>query len=169
MGGGLRKRPRRAIASRTGGPASWSEDDHRFRKAESRTDHVSRSGLKPSTAYIPIAIRTLAKAPGRTTVLLPSVPVPVMGIRVMRVRMDERRVAVPMRMRLRGGLVAVPMVLVVLMPMLVLHGFMGMFVVMSFGHMQIDAQRHQRSCNQQLSRDRLSQHENRESSAEEWG
>ncbi len=71
--------------------------------------------------------------------MLPSMSVPVMRIRVMRVRMDERRVAVPMRMRLRGGLVTVPMVLVVLMPMLVLHGFMGMFVVMSFGHMQIDA------------------------------
>ncbi len=88
----------------------------------------------------------------------------------MRVRMDEQRVAMPMRMRLRErGVVAVPMVLVVLMPMLVLHGFMGMFVVMPFGRMQIDAQRHQRSCDEQLRRDRLSQHENCESRADERG
>jgi len=74
--------------------------------------------------------------------------VPVVQIGVMRMLVHERHVSVAMRVRLaRGvaGFVRVLMMHVVRVPMLVLEGFVHMFVLMRLGEMQINAACHQQT------------------------
>ena len=70
----------------------------------------------------------------------------VMHIGKMRVRMRDRRMHMPMRMRFVafvGEIVLVPMMLVVHVRMRVLHPVVRMFVFVPLAHMQGDTDRHQ--------------------------
>ena len=63
--------------------------------------------------------------------------VPMVQIGVVRVPVHETDVPMPMRMRLAGRIgccVPVLMVLVVTMPMLVLHGFVQVFVLVPLSY-----------------------------------
>jgi len=62
----------------------------------------------------------------------------MMQVRVVRVPVDEANMLVPVRMRLTGRIVRAMIVLmmpVVAMPMLMLHGFMEVFMLVSLGQM----------------------------------
>jgi hypothetical protein len=71
---------------------------------------------------------------------------PVMQVRIVRVPVYETGMPVPMRMWLAGRIafsMLVLMVFVVVMPMLVLHQLMDMFVLVPLGQVQPEAGAHQ--------------------------
>ena len=85
--------------------------------------------------------------------------VPVVGVRKVRMRVCLRQVQVQMTMPAAGhhrSIVFVLMVFVMDVFMVVQHLFVGMLVFMTLGQMQPGAQRHQRTGDEQLHRDRLS-------------
>ena len=74
--------------------------------------------------------------------------VPVVQIGVVRMPMHQARMAMPVGMRLAewvGRFVLVLVVRIVAMAVLVLHRFMHMLVLVLFGQVQPDAERHQRA------------------------
>lgn len=74
-------------------------------------------------------------------------PVPVVNIRVMRVRMRDRLVLVPMLVRVLDGeawRVHVLVMLVVAVPMAVAEGRMPMRVAVVLAQVQVHARRHER-------------------------
>ena len=82
--------------------------------------------------------------------------VAMMEVRVVRMPVPEPVMPMPVRMRLgRRPLVGVLMMLVVDMPVFVLDRLVRMVVLMAFGQMQPEAERHQRACNDELNGDRL--------------
>jgi hypothetical protein len=58
------------------------------------------------------------------------------------------------------------MVLVVAVPMLMLHGFMNVFMLVSLGQMQPEASPHESASGEQLQRQRLPQQADRQHSAD---
>ena len=77
------------------------------------------------------------------------VTVPVMQVRVMRMPVHERRMTVPMHMRLSGrhvGPVVMSMVLVVPMPVLVFHRVMNVLVIVLLDQVQPEPEAHQTAC-----------------------
>lgn len=83
-------------------------------------------------------------------------PMAMMQIRIMRVFVAERRVAVPMRMRL-GHRAVMDMAVVVVMAvkMIVLDGIVHMIMFVAFGQMQPQADPHQESRSQERDGRRL--------------
>jgi hypothetical protein len=81
--------------------------------------------------------------------------VPVVDVRIMSVCVHERLVSMPVSVRNRvrngwvGGIVRVPMMLVVHMRMVVLHRFVQVLMLVPLCEMQPDACRHQRRREQQ--------------------
>ena len=76
------------------------------------------------------------------------VPMPMMDVRVVRMAVQQRLVAMLVGMRLLsapGGVVRVPMVRVVNVQVIVSERFVPMLVFVPLGQMQPDAERH-RSC-----------------------
>ena len=70
----------------------------------------------------------------------------VMQVGIMRVLVHHRRVAVRMGVRFArriGRRVRVPVVLVVRVPVLVLHRFVDVLVIVALGDMEPDADNHQ--------------------------
>src|SRR6266536_3908833 len=99
-----------------------------------------------------------------------SMRMPMMDVRKVRVAMREG--FVPMAMRVRFGavpieIVRVPMVVVMPMRMEVVDGVVQMLVLVDFGHMQPDANGHQRRCNAELQCDGVTTHEDCQHRAEE--
>lgn len=83
----------------------------------------------------------------------------------MRVPMRQRRMPVPVGVRLTGlhtRFVLMAVVFVVAVPMLVLHRLMGMGVLVPLGQMQPEADRHQAPGDHQLHRNRLAEHDDRQ-------
>jgi hypothetical protein len=84
------------------------------------------------------------------------VPVAVAVMQIGEVRMPMHQRQVPMQMRVRLArrvvrTVAMLVMLVVGVPVLVLHRFVNMLMLMSFGEMEPQAQRHQPAGQQQFS------------------
>ena len=80
----------------------------------------------------------------------------MMQVRIVDVLVSCRFVPVPMRMRLRRGLVVgVLMMFVMDMTVFVLDRFVRMFVAVPLGQMKPEAERHKRAGGEQLMRDRL--------------
>jgi len=74
------------------------------------------------------------------------VSVPVVQIGIVRMTMHQRSVLVPMHVRLArriGRRVHVLVVGIVMMPVLVLHGLMGVFMLMAFLQVHPEANAHQ--------------------------
>ena len=69
--------------------------------------------------------------------------VTMMDVRVIRMRVDEFFVAVPVRVRLAGRAMGVLMVLVVGVQVLMFHQLMLMDVLVAFGQVQPDAESRQ--------------------------
>ena len=70
----------------------------------------------------------------------------MMQVRVMRMPVDEANMPMPMRMRLTRWIVRamiVLMMLVVTMPMLMLHGFVKVLMLVPFGQMQPEPDAHE--------------------------
>ena len=89
--------------------------------------------------------------------------VPMMQIGIMRVLVPDRKMVVPMSMRLASGIagrVHMLMVGIMEMPMLVLQSLMFMLVLVRFREVQIEAGRHQDPRADQASRDLFSEHGN---------
>ena len=89
------------------------------------------------------------------------VPVPMMQIRIMRVLVPDRKMVVPMSMRLASGIAGrmhMLMVGIMEMPMLVLHSLMFMLVFVCFREVQIETARHQGPSTDQASRDLFFEH-----------
>ena len=83
------------------------------------------------------------------------VTVPVMQVRVMRMPMHERCMAMPMRMGLSRryvGPMLMSMVLIVPVPVLVLHGIMNVLVIVLLRQVQPEPEAHQTARNKQLRR-----------------
>jgi len=81
--------------------------------------------------------------------------VPMVQIGVVRVPVHEADVPMPMRMRLAGRIgcgVPVLMVLVVTVPVLVLHGFVQMFMLVPFSDVEPQAKAHQPAGDHELRR-----------------
>ena len=93
----------------------------------------------------------------------------MMQVRIVRVFVDHRRMPVPMRMRLASRIVR-PMGMLVMfivpMPMLVHHLGMPVLVLMLFGHVQIDAKRHQGARSDQAKCDGLAKYSNGQNRAD---
>ena len=84
--------------------------------------------------------------------------VPMMKIGIVRVRVPQRLVAVPMRMRLGdGSVVRMPVMLVVGMKMFMLQRLVLMLVIVAFREMQPQAEGHEAPREQQPERRRLAQ------------
>ena len=81
-------------------------------------------------------------------------PVPVMQIRIMRMGMNHPLVTMPMRVRLDGRFFVMAMLMVFVMHVgvFVLQRLVLMFMVMTFGKMQPDADRHQHACQGEFER-----------------
>ena len=74
------------------------------------------------------------------------VSVPMMKVGVVGMTVHEKRMAMPMHMRLAGGIgrsVFVLVVCVVAMPVFVLQRFVDMLVRVAFSHVQPDTDAHQ--------------------------
>ena len=100
------------------------------------------------------------------------VPMSVMQIRVVRVFVRHRVVPMPMTMRLASRIIwAMCMLVVGIMsvPMLVLDRIVLVFMLMRFGQVQIEADRHQDTRNDQTSSKLLMEHRYREQRAHERG
>ena len=80
--------------------------------------------------------------------------VPVMQIGIVRMAMHERRVGMPMRMRLARGRVGVVVLVMFVMKvaMLVLDRLVRMIMLVPLGEMQPKSERHQTAGDQQLQR-----------------
>jgi hypothetical protein len=82
--------------------------------------------------------------------------VAMMEVRIVRMPVPEPVMPMPVRMRLaRRPFVGVLMMLVVDVAMFVLDRFVRMIMLMAFGQMQPEAERHKRAGDDQLNRDRL--------------
>ncbi len=82
--------------------------------------------------------------------------VTVMKIRIMRMPVAERRVPVPVRMRLgHASSMGVFVMGVVDVAVFVLDRLVRVVMLMAFGQMQPEAKSHQRACEDELHRDRL--------------
>ena len=80
----------------------------------------------------------------------------VVQVRIVRVAVPERIVAMPMRMRFDHRSIVMMLVMhVVNVGMLVLDRCVRMFMVMALGEMQVQPNRHQRAGHQQLPGQRL--------------
>ena len=80
----------------------------------------------------------------------------MMEVRIVRMPVPEPVMPMPVRMRLgRRLFVDVLMMLVVDMPVFVLDRLVGMVVLVAFGQMQPEAERHKRPGEDQLNGDRL--------------
>jgi hypothetical protein len=87
---------------------------------------------------------------------------------VMRMLVPKPLMPVPMRMRLgRRTVMGVLVMFVVFVLVLVLDRLVGMFMAMSFGQMKPEAERHKRTGNDQLSRHRLAEQDDRDDRAKE--
>jgi hypothetical protein len=78
---------------------------------------------------------------------------PMMQIGIVRVPVHQADVPVPMRMRLAGRIgqaVLVLVMLVVMMPVLVPHWFMVMFVLVPLGQVQPEAETHHAAGDEEL-------------------
>lgn len=107
----------------------------------------------------------MAPSSGRMNSDSPLMLMPVVQVGVMRVAVGERRVAVPMGMRLAGriiGPVFMLMMFVMDMAMGMLHRFMRMFVVVGFHEMQIKPEAHQHSGNAKAGAERIAQQRHRQ-------
>ena len=85
---------------------------------------------------------------------------PMMCVRIMRVRMAQRRVCMHMHMRFRCGLSHIVLMLVVRvvhMKVIVSQARMRMLVIVALGEVQPEADHHQNSGGKQPYRDRLAQ------------
>ena len=90
-----------------------------------------------------------------------SVTVSVMQVGIMRVLVHHRRVTMRVGVRLAGrvaGAMRVPVMFIVDMPVLVLHGGVGVLVLVALGEMQIEPDPHQRRRCEQAKRDRIAEH-----------
>ena len=100
------------------------------------------------------------------------VPMSVMQIRVVRVFVRHRVVPMPMTMRLASRIIwAMCMLVVGIMsvPMLVLDRIVLVFMLMRFGQVQINADRHQDTRTDQMSSKLLMEYGDREQCAHERG
>src|SRR6516225_11661590 len=98
-----------------------------------------------------------------------SVLVPVMQVGIMRVLVDETAMLVRMTVRFAvriGGLMRVPMMHVMHMPVLVKEQFVHMLMLVLFGEMQIHARRHEPGSADQRPCDRFTEQRNRDRSAD---
>lgn len=94
----------------------------------------------------------------------------MMQVRIVRVRVDQWRVLVPMHVRFTGRVawaMGVLMVHVVSMSMFVLQRLMPVFVLVALGEMQPKAYTHQKRSGQNLYCDRLGKHRDGERCANE--
>ena len=88
---------------------------------------------------------------------------PVVQVRIVRVFMDHRRMLVSMRVRLAYRIVwpmDMLMMSIVAVPMFVHHLGVPVLVLMLFGYVQIDAERHQHTGNDQAKCDGLAKYGN---------
>jgi hypothetical protein len=100
------------------------------------------------------------------------VPMSVMEIRVMRMLVSHWHVPVPVAMGFTSLIVRAVRVLVVgimSVPMLVLDRIVLVFMLMRFGQVQIEADRHQNTRNDQTSSKLLMEHRYREQRAHKRG
>ena len=89
--------------------------------------------------------------------------VPVMQVRVVRMGVAQRRVAVPMRMRFADRpLVRVPVVCIVSMVVLVFERLVRMLVLMAFGEMHPKPEPHQETGEREVRGHRLVQEADRQ-------
>src|SRR5579884_1320287 len=98
-------------------------------------------------------------------------PVPVMEVGIMRVRMDQRLVPMPMAVRFSGrvcGAVRVLVMFVMIMEMFVLHRFMPVRMLMALRQMQPNTHCHQCACNPQNRRHLFAQQKNGNDCADKW-
>lgn len=89
---------------------------------------------------------------------------------IVRMFVPQRRMMMPVRVRLARrivGTVHVLMMRVVHMPMGVIYRFVLMFVLVSFGEMQVQPDRHQYTGCDEAQRQRVVEHEDREHRADE--
>ena len=94
--------------------------------------------------------------------------VAMMEVRVVRMPVPEPVMPMPVRMRLgRRPLVDVLMMLVVDMPVFVFDRLVRMVMLVAFGQMQPDAERHKRAGDDQLNRDWLAQEHDRDDRSNE--
>ena len=94
---------------------------------------------------------------------------PVVQVGIVLVFVEDRRMAVPMRVRLANRIVRpMGMLVMVIMtvPMLVHHLGVSVLVLMLFGDVQIDAKRHQGARKDQGKRDRLAKHDDGQNRAD---
>ena len=94
-----------------------------------------------------------------------------MDVRKVRMSVDERVVLMNMGVRLGPvprKIMAMPVMLVVPMRVLVRHCLVCVQVLVPFGEMKIDAQRHQHPRHGKLRRDRFVDDDDRKHGAEKW-
>lgn len=100
------------------------------------------------------------------------VPMPMMNIGIVGMAVPYGVVDVPVRVGLArwlGAVVGVVMVVIVHVAMLMREPIVVMLVLMPFGQMQPDSERHQPARRDQLRRDRLSQEDHGRDPTEERG
>jgi hypothetical protein len=89
-------------------------------------------------------------------------------VRIVRMSVPEPLMPVPMRMRLRHrSVMGVLVMFVVDVPVLVFDRLVRVFVTVPFGQMKPKAKRHKRAGNDQLSRQRLAEQDDRDDRAKE--
>ena len=89
-------------------------------------------------------------------------------VRVVRMPVPKPFMPVPMRMRLRHRSVMGVLVMFVMdVPVFVLDRLVRMFMTVSLGQMKPEAERHKHAGNDQLSRNRLAEQDDRDDRAEE--
>jgi hypothetical protein len=97
--------------------------------------------------------------------------VTMVQVGVMRVLVHNRRVPVPMAVRLARRVaraVAVLVVLVMHVPVLVFERLMTVLVVVGFRQVQVHANRHEGCGNRELNRNRVAEHGDGNSGTDEW-
>jgi hypothetical protein len=95
----------------------------------------------------------------------------MMDIRVVRMAVTEPLVHVSMRVWLAGGrrgVVLVPVVLVVVVPVLVLRPLVEVLMLVTLADMKPDANQHERRRQPKPRRDRLAEHDDADHGAHEW-
>lgn len=100
-----------------------------------------------------------------------SVRVKMVHVREMGVSVEHRLVAMKMRMprsRRHFGCVGMEVVHVVDMLVIVFDRFMEMFVLVVFGQVKPDTEKHQGACHDERNAHRFA-HEKRKQDAEKWG
>ncbi len=99
-------------------------------------------------------------------------PVTVMKVRIVRVLVSDWRVLVLVGVRLPGrvaGVMLVSVMLVVDMAMLVIQRLVAVFMLVAFGQVKVDTDRHQNRRADQLNCDRLAEQYERQRRAQERG